>query len=105
MFNFFKPLQDCFQSPQGCGWKEVEYLINALLKNLVLIGMFVAVFMISYAGFILFKGFGDPAARSKARHIIMSIIVGLIILFGAYFIVDLILDRLMVIEPIRNISI
>jgi hypothetical protein len=95
MFNFFKPLTEgCFSSPRGCGWTDIEPFIEGLLKNLILIGMFVAVCMVSYAGFILLKGYGDPAARSKAKHIFMSIIVGLIILFGAYFIVDLVLDRI-----------
>jgi Type IV secretion system pilin len=96
MFNFFNSLQGCFGSNSGCGWKQLEPLVTAILKNLILIGMFVAVSMVSYAGFVLLKGFGDASARSKARHIFMSVIVGLIILFGAYFIVDTILTKLLV---------
>lgn len=96
MFKFFDSLKGCFASNSGCGWKQLEPLVTAILKNLLLVGMFVAAAMVSYAGFVLFKGFGDAAARSKARHIFMSVIVGLIILFGAYFIVDTILTNLLV---------
>jgi len=53
----------------------------------------------------LFKGFGDASARSKARRIFMNVIIGLIILFGAYFIVDTVLTKLTVTQPIRQIGI
>lgn len=96
MFKFFEPLKVCFEANTGCGWKEIEPLVSGILKNLILVGMFVAVCMVSYAGFVLLKGFGDAGARSKARHIFMSVVIGLIILFGAYFIVDLILTKLTV---------
>jgi type IV secretory pathway VirB2 component (pilin) len=97
MFNFFKPLERCFADKVngGCSWIHIEPFVQGILKNLLLIGMFVAVCMVSYVGFILLKGFGDPSARSKAKHILMSVVVGLIILFGAYFIVDLVLDQIL----------
>lgn len=103
MFNFFEPLQKCFQDKVGggCGWEEIEPFVNGILKNLIVIGLFVAVCMVSYAGFVLFQGFGDAGARSKARHIFMSVIIGLVILFGAYFIVDIILTNLLV-KPFKE---
>lgn len=97
MGKFFQTLNGpngCFNSQSGCGWNEIEPLVSGILKNLILIGMFVAACMVSYTGWILFKGFGDPSARSKARAKLINIVIGLIILFGAYFIVDLVLSKL-----------
>jgi hypothetical protein len=92
----------CFSSAAGCGWPDIEPLVTGLLKNLIIIGMFVAAFMVSYAGFTLFKGMGEPAARSKARKILISVVIGATILFGAYYIVDLIMTKLGVVDPIRQ---
>ncbi|MES2985541.1 MAG: hypothetical protein V4686_00240 [Patescibacteria group bacterium] len=103
MGNFLK-LQ-CFGEQAGCGWKELEPLVTGILKNLLIIGMFIAAVMISYTGWILFKGMGDPSARSKARAKLINIVIGLIILFGAYFIVDLVLTQLGVKGDYRKIGI
>lgn len=105
MGNFLTTLNGkggCFSSQKGCGWTELEPLVSAILKNIIIIGMFVAAIMVSYAGWELFRGYGNPASRSKARHILMSVVVGSIILFGAYFIVDLILTKLNVTKEIRQ---
>lgn len=105
MFKFFTSLENCFSSPKGCGWVDVEFFVTSLLKSITLIGMFVAVCMVSYAGLVLFRGFGDAAARSKAKHIFMSVVIGLVILFGAYFIIDLIMTKLVVTNKIRSLGI
>ena len=102
MFSAFKNLQGCFQSVQGCGWKELAPFVNGILKNLIIIGMLAAAIMTSYAGWVLLSGFGNPAARSRARNIFINVIVGLIILFGAYFIVDLILTKLFIDRSFRE---
>ena len=95
---------ECFKLsekyPGGCGATEVTILVNGILKNLLIIGMFVAAVMVSYSGWLLFKGAGSPDSRSKAKKQLMNIVVGAIILFGAYFIVNLILTRLGVTDPI-----
>ena len=103
VFNNFK---ECFgNATGGCGWKEVSYIFNDILKVLIYIGITAAALMISYAGWILLKGQGSPAARSKAKNIFLDIVIGLVLLFGAYYIVDLILvrvgftDRAGIIQP------
>jgi hypothetical protein len=105
MGNFLKALngpQGCFQKDTGCGWTELQPLVEGILKNLILIGMFVAACMVAYTGWILFKGFGDPGARSKARSKLINIVIGLIVLIGAYFIVDLIMTKLQVDPTFRQ---
>ncbi len=106
MFNFLDKLTDpktgCFNSQEGCGWNEVSFIFNDILKALIVVGLFVAACMVAYAGFTLLKGQGDPAARVKARKIFKNIVIGLILLFGAYFIVDLFLTQLGVAPQFRD---
>lgn len=64
--------------------------------------MFVAACTIAYAGYTLFQGRGDAGARSKARSILIGVVIGCIILFSAYFIVDLILTKLLVTKDFRG---
>lgn len=105
MSNFFKSLQACFNSNYGCGWREIEPLVTGILKNLILIGLFCAAIMVSYTGWILFRGMGDAGARSKARAKMINIVIGVIILLSAYFIVDLILNQLGVTSEFRQIGV
>lgn len=102
MFTAFKSLEQCFNSSRGCGWKELAPFVNGVLKNLLVIGLIVAALMTSYAGFVLLQGRGDAGARSKARSIFMNVVIGLIILYGAYFIVDLILTKLLIQKDFRQ---
>jgi ethanolamine transporter EutH len=102
MFSAFKNLEVCFNSTAGCGWRELAPFINGILKNLVVIGLLAAACMISYAGFILLQGLGDANARSRARSIFINVVIGLIILYGAYFIVDLILTKMFVNPSFRE---
>lgn len=91
--NFFSNFHDCFNSEAGCGWKEIGFIFDDILKALFVIGLFVAAVMVSYAGWLLLKGQGDSGSRTKAKNIFKDIIIGMILLFGAYYIVDLVLTK------------
>ena len=92
MKNYFSNLKACFNNDTGgCGWDELKYFFNDILKSLIVIGMFVAAIMISYAGWVLLSGQGSPTSRSKAKKIFITVVGGMVLLLGAYFIVDLIL--------------
>lgn len=78
----------------GCGWKEIGPIINQLLSNILLLGYFIAAIMTAYAGFILVKGQGSPDARNRARSIFINIVIGFVLLVGAYYIVEFILNTL-----------
>lgn len=101
----FSSVSSCANQPGGCGWSAISFIFNDILGILMSIGLTAAIIMVSYAGFVLLKGQGDPSARSKAKKIFKDIILGLILLFGAYYIVDLILvrvgftDRAGIIQP------
>lgn len=94
MKNFFANFQDCFNNiTGGCGWDQIGFIFNDILKTLFVIGLFAAAAMISYAGWLLLSDQGSPASRGKAKTIFKDVVIGLVLLFGAYFIVDLILTK------------
>jgi hypothetical protein len=78
----------------GCTWKELGPIVNELLSNILLLGGFIAVVMILYAGVILVQGQGSPNSRSRAKKIFINIVIGMILLVGSYYIVEFILDTL-----------
>lgn len=105
MNNLFAQLtgeNGCFNKQEGCGWNELTFIFNDILKSLIVVGLFAAACMVAYAGFTLLKGQGDPGAQKKARKIFKNIVLGLILLFGAYFVVDLFLTQLGVAPEFRE---
>lgn len=105
MDNFFAQFtgpEGCFNRDGGCGWKEVSFLFNDILQALIVIGLFAAACMVAYAGFLMLKGRGDPRSLVRARKIFKNIVLGLILLLGAYFIVDLFLTQIGVKDEFRE---
>ena len=102
--QLFESLNKCFESKTtgGCGWKDISGIINELLKNLLLLGIFIATIMILYAGVILVRGQGSPDSRTKARNIFIGIVTGLILLVGSYYIVEFALNTLGVEKEYRQ---
>ena len=88
----------------GCDWSDIGPIINELLKNLLLVGIFIAMIMISYAGYVLVKGHGSPDSRTKAKNIFLGIVIGLILLVGSYYIVEFVLDTLNISDEYRKVS-
>jgi hypothetical protein len=78
----------------GCTWKEAGPIINELLSNILLLGVFIAIVMIMYAGFVLIQGQGSPDSRTRVRKIFINIVIGIILLVGSYYIVEFILNTL-----------
>lgn len=101
--SFFKNLQDCFSNATGgCGWKEISYLAQNILQVLFWIGLFAAGCMVAYAGWLLIRKGGDSSSRTRARKIFLNIILGLILLFSSYYIVDLVLTKVGVTDEFRK---
>ncbi len=94
--QLFESLNKCFENKTGggCGWQEIGGVVNELLQNLMLLGIFIAIIMILYAGQVLVRGQGSPDSRSKVKKIFMGIVIGLILLVGSYYIVDFILNTI-----------
>ncbi len=109
--QLFESLSVCFGNGEkadpylgGCGWKELGPIINELLQNIILLGVFIATIMIFYAGLVLVKGEGSPQSRSRAKSIFLNIVIGMILLIGAYYIVEFALDSLGVNAEFRQDS-
>lgn len=109
--QLFESLSICFGNDPsnklnngGCGWKELGPIINELLQNIILLGIFIATIMIFYAGFVLVKGEGSADSRSRVKAIFLNIIIGMVLLVGAYYIVEFILDTLGVNPELRQNS-
>ncbi len=108
--QFFEQLNACMgttlemRTKGGCGWAELGPIISELLQNIILLGIFIATLMIFYAGFVLVKGEGSPESRTRARTIFLNIVIGMILLIGAYYIVEFVLDTLGVNAEFRQDS-
>jgi hypothetical protein len=100
--QFFSSLSACFGNDDpskkiysgGCGWAQIGPIVSELLHNVILLGVFVAVIVIMYAGYVLVKGQGSSDSISSAKKIFMNIVIGMMLLVGAYYIVKFILDTL-----------
>lgn len=109
--QLFPSLSTCFSKTNtdgtingGCGWKELGPIVNELLKNIVLLGVFIATLMIFYAGFVLVKGEGSAESRSRAKAIFLNIVIGMVLLVGAYYIVEFALDTIGLNSELRQNS-
>ena len=88
----------------GCGWKELSPIVNDLLKNLLLAGVFIAMLMIMYAGYVLVKGQGSPDSLTRVKNIFKGIVIGIFLLTGGYYIVEFALNTIGVNEEYRKDS-
>ncbi len=65
-------------------------LINNILPNVYLAGGIVIFFMIVFGGFTIISNSGDSHKIADGTKIITSAIIGLLVLFGSYWIIQLI---------------
>ncbi len=92
---FFGPIIPKDYSICPAGWGLLITVVNNIISLLLtLMITFVAPLMIAYAGFLLVVNRGDSGAISKARGIFTNIVVGLVVSFSAWMIVDWIMAAL-----------
>lgn len=101
--EIFTTLNQCFNKLGGCGWAELSPLFSELLKNLLIIGIVIAVSMIMYAGYILVKGQGNPDSISKVKTMFLNILIGITLLVGSFYIVKFLLDSIGVEDQYRTV--
>jgi len=82
-------------STDGCGWTEFLTLVNNfiqfILKALVIP---IAAIMFFYAGFKLVISGGSTEAKTQAKKIFTSAVIGLLVAAGAWLIIHTILSIL-----------
>ncbi|KND50804.1 MAG: hypothetical protein AB202_00150 [Parcubacteria bacterium C7867-007] len=74
----------------GCALEVFQNVLNALIS----LGVVAVVFFIGWAGFLLMTGGSNPATRTKAKNRMLSGVVGLAVILGAFLIVDTVMKIL-----------
>ncbi|MFZ2681686.1 MAG: hypothetical protein WAZ14_01150 [Patescibacteria group bacterium] len=85
---------DAVQSNTGLGNKELDETLGLLIN--VLLGLLGIIFLVLviYAGFLWMTAGGDEKNVAKAKQIIITAVIGLVILLSAYAISSFVLDQL-----------
>jgi hypothetical protein len=82
-------------SPQyECGWYDLIELGRRVMLFLLYISLSLAVFSMTYAGFLYVTSFGDMGKVEKAHSIFTTVVTGLLFVFGGWLIIATILKTL-----------
>lgn len=99
------PLPDCAFSYEGC--RDINELLRLFInlgKALFgVIGTF-AFMMFIYGGFTMILSMGSSEKVKKGQEILVAAVVGIMIAFGAYLIIDFVLDALQVSDDFRAVG-
>ena len=77
-----------------CGFGDLVQLANNLIDFLVLISLPLAAIAFAWAGFLYLSSGGSQDKIKRAHGIFFKVAIGLIIVLGAYLIVNLIVENL-----------
>lgn len=69
-------------------------LAISVVRAMVEIGIALSTIFFAWAGFLYLTSGGDPGKVTKARHIFTNVLIGFLVLFSAFAIVDLIAGSL-----------
>jgi phage shock protein PspC (stress-responsive transcriptional regulator) len=85
---------DAVQSNSGLGDNELDQTLGLLIN--VLLGLLGIIFLVLtiYAGFLWMTAGGDEKKVAKAKGILVTAVIGLVILLSAYAISTFVLDQL-----------
>jgi amino acid transporter len=75
-----------------CGFEQLLQLAANIIGLLMAIALLLAALLFGYAGFLYATTAGDPGKAKRARGIFTSVAVGLIIVFLAYTIVQVVVS-------------
>jgi type IV secretory pathway VirB2 component (pilin) len=77
-----------------CNFQDFMTLIERIIKLLLYVATILAVISFVYAGFLLLFSGGNEDALKHAKHIFVSVLIGLVLAFGAWLIVRFVLVTL-----------
>lgn len=83
--------------------KLLELAVNSIQMLFGVIGS-LAFVMFIFGGFTILTSFGSPEKVKKGQGILVAAVVGILIAFGAYVMIDFVLDALQVSEGFREIQ-
>lgn len=84
-------LQTCSAKPGGCTWSDFLTLMQQLLGFAFFLGSMLAVVSFSYAGFKMLTAAGNDGEISKAKGIFYNVVIGIVVMFMAWLVVNFIL--------------
>jgi hypothetical protein len=79
---------------QKCIFKDFMTLFDRIITLLLYTATILAVISFVYAGYLLLFSGGSEEALKSAKHIFTSVLVGLVLAYGAWIIVRFVLDSL-----------
>jgi hypothetical protein len=85
-----------------CGWATIIKLINTVIKFLIYFTIPLAAVVFAYAGVLLLTNGASEESRSKAKHIFLNVVIGLVIILAAVLVVTTILNALGVGDAYRS---
>ena len=91
-------LKDCSAAVQACGWPQFVALINEIIQFIFFLTSIIATLSIAYAGWLFLTSGDSESNRTKAKGIMWNTIVGIIIIFTGWIVVQFILVNLGVIS-------
>jgi hypothetical protein len=85
-------LGDCYalNSTQTVGqvYTSPAVLVNLLVRNIFIIAGIILFFLIMYAGFLFITG--NVKGKDKAKEVLQGAIIGFLVMFAAFWIVQII---------------
>lgn len=87
-------LEDCNKAAEACGWPELVRLINQLIQFVFFLTSIIATISIAYAGWLFLTSGDNAGNRTKAKGILWNTVVGIIIIFTGWIVVQFILVSL-----------
>lgn len=76
---------------QKCGWSDFIKQINKIITLLLYIAVLLSVISFIYAGFKMIFSGGNEEAVKSAKHIFWNVVVGLVLVYAAWLIVNFVL--------------
>lgn len=78
----------------NCTWDDFYGLINTLINLMVYAAIPLAVIVVLYGGFCIMTAAGDESRFQKGKDAIIGAVIGLVIVFGSYILVNFIIRAL-----------
>lgn len=99
-----KPLITCGNSnPEECNLEQFIALVQSGLNLIFAVGAFIATGMFMYAGFLMITSSGNMSQISKAKTVFTRVIIGFLIMFVSFLLVQNLLKNLTLSETGRQV--
>lgn len=85
----------CDGVEKECTFSSLMQLANAVITNLVVLATFLTAIAFMYAGFKLLTSGGSESAKTKAKDIFLSVLIGYLWILGAWLVVYTITSALL----------